>query len=75
MMVEKDIAQLDWMALEARVDELIRTIERLANENKALHAQQSDWMTERAALIERTELAKSRIEAIITRLKSMETRS
>lgn len=59
--------------LEARVDELIRAIELLNGENKALRTQRSGLMAERAALIEKTELARSRVESMITRLKAMES--
>jgi cell division protein ZapB len=59
--------------LEARVDELIRTIEQMSGENKALRTQRSGLMAERAALIEKTELARSRVESMITRLKAMES--
>lgn len=59
-------------ALEARLDELIRTCEELSDENRALRDQQSHLMAERAALIEKSELARSRVEAMIARLKAME---
>ena len=59
--------------LEARVDELIRAIERMSGENKTLRTQRSGLMTERAVLIEKTELARSRVESMITRLKAMES--
>ncbi|CAN5729560.1 MAG: TIGR02449 family protein [Gammaproteobacteria bacterium] len=59
--------------LETRVDELIRAIEQLSGENKALRTQRSGLMAERAALIEKTELARSRVESMITRLKAMES--
>jgi cell division protein ZapB len=44
----------------------------LARENRALRAQQQNWTTERAKLIEKNELAKSRVESMITRLKALE---
>lgn len=59
--------------LEAHVDELIRAIGQLSGENKALRTQRSGLMVERAALIEKTELARSRVESMITRLKAMES--
>ncbi len=66
--------KLDLAALEARIDELISTIQRLSNENAALRNQQEHLMAERAALIEKTENARSRVEAMIARLKAMEGR-
>ena len=66
---------LNLTKLEARVDELINAISNLSNENRALLNQQSNLMAERAALIEKSELARSRVESMIARLKAMEVNS
>lgn len=66
---------LDLAALETRVDELIRTLEQLKTENSALRVQQDNLINERAALIEKTEQARARIESMISRLRAMETRT
>ena len=58
--------------LELRVDELLRTLDRVREENRMLRKQQQDYSSERANLIEKNEVAKSRVEAMINRLKSME---
>ena len=63
---------MDLQALEAQVDELIQTCDQLTDENRALRDQQSSLVTERAGLIEKSELARSRVEAMIARLKAME---
>jgi cell division protein ZapB len=73
-MTQADNEKLELAALESRVDELIKTIESLATENKALRNQQSSLTAERASLIEKTEQARVRVEAMISRLKAMETR-
>ena len=62
----------DFAALESKVEDMIDLCETLGRENKALRAQQQNWTTERAKLIEKNELAKSRVESMITRLKSLE---
>ena len=75
-MTEKETqntTELDLQALEVRVEELIRACSYLKDENKSLRMRQDNLVAERAALIEKTELARSRVEAMITRLKSMET--
>lgn len=58
--------------LEQQLDELLVLTQVLSKENKALRAQQQTWSTERAKLIEKNELAKNRVEAMITRLKALE---
>jgi cell division protein ZapB len=58
--------------LEAKVTELIGLCTVLSRENRALRAQQQNWSAERAKLIEKNELAKSRVESMITRLKTLE---
>jgi cell division protein ZapB len=63
---------MDLSALESQVDELIQTCDLLTDENRALRDQQSTLVAERASLIEKSELARSRVEAIIARLKAME---
>ncbi len=62
----------EWKNLESKIDELIELCSVLTRENRALRAQQQNWTTERAKLIEKNELAKSRVESMITRLKALE---
>lgn len=71
---EQDLAaEVDLKRLEVQVDNLICKIEALQKENQGLRGKQKDLLTERMALIEKTDQAKSRVEAMITRLKSVET--
>ena len=63
---------LDTRALEEKIDQLVRICERLDDENRALRDQQNSLIAERAALVEKSELARSRVEAMITRLRGME---
>lgn len=62
----------DLKTLEYRVDELIQLCHQLKSENQALREQQGDLMSERANLMKKNEVARSRIEAMIMRLKNME---
>ena len=66
---------LDTRTLEEKIDHLIRICNRLADENRALRDQQTSLIAERAALVEKSELARSRVEAMITRLRAMEAGS
>ena len=66
------MASAEFSALESKIDELIDLCNTLGRENKALRAQQQSWTTERATPLEKNALAKSRVESMITRLKSLE---
>jgi len=66
------MTKLDIKKLEDRVDDLIKAVERLQQENKDLRDNQSSLETERSQLIEKTELARTRVEAMISRLKALE---
>jgi cell division protein ZapB len=59
--------------LEQQVDELLRTSRRLREENMLLKSQQSAWLTERAQLIEKTDVARTRIEKMVSRLKELDS--
>ena len=69
-----EIAERELKALESRVEDLVRACTQLTEENRSLRIRQDSLVAERATLIERTELAKNRVEAIISRLKSMEAK-
>lgn len=60
-------------AFEHKLTELIDMADRLKVENESLRAQQKNLVEERSKLIEKNELARTKVEAIITRLKSLET--
>jgi len=70
---EKTSVEVDLKALEIRVDELISACDFLKKENQTLKIKQENLVNERASLIEKTELARTRIESMISRLKSLET--
>lgn len=60
------------LRLEHRIELLLTQCARLREENRMLRASQESLNTERAGLLEKNELARSRIEAMISRLKAME---
>ncbi len=68
----QSITEQELRKLEGRLEELVSTIHRLKDENRSLRHQQESLVTERAGLIEKNELARSRVEAMINRLKAME---
>ncbi len=73
-MPQENAVPLDIEALERRIDELVQALARAATENQALRGQRANLVAERAQLMEKTELARSRVEFMIARLKAMEIR-
>jgi len=67
-----EYTETDLNHLEQRIDELIDTVSLLTNENTSLRQQKDKLNTERSHLIEKTEIARNRVEAMISRLKSLE---
>lgn len=61
------------LSLETKLDRLILLTSRLQQENSELKARENAWLQERVRLIEKNELARSRVEAMITHLKSLDT--
>jgi len=55
-----------------RVEQLLVLAQRLAEENRSLRQSQEQLMSERANLLAKNEQARSRVEAMINRLKSLE---
>ena len=66
--MEKD----DLQQLEQQIDDLLKVSRRTREENMLLKSQQSAWVTERAKLVDRTELARSRIDKMVERLKELD---
>jgi cell division protein ZapB len=59
--------------LEEQVGSLLELVERLSRDNSSLRTQQETLSTERAGLLEKHDQVRNRVDAIITRLKSLET--
>lgn len=59
--------------VENKLDELISLCNRLEKENATLKAKEESWKQERTRLLEKNEIARSRVEAMIARLKNLET--
>jgi cell division protein ZapB len=58
--------------LERRLGELLRAVDLLREENRALRQRQDALSVERSALMQKNEQVRTRVEAMIGRLKSME---
>jgi cell division protein ZapB len=61
--------------LETKVDALLALCDQLYRENAKLKSSQSKWQEERVKLREKNELARSRVDNMISRLKSLEQES
>ncbi len=61
--------------LERKVEQLILLCEELFRENQQLKSSQSKWQDERIKLREKNDLARSRVDNMISRLKSLEQES
>ncbi|WP_068825048.1 TIGR02449 family protein [Pseudomonas sp. BMS12] len=59
-------------ALSRKLELLVQRVEQLKSQNRALLASEKAWREERAHLIEKNEMARLKVEAMISRLKALE---
>ena len=59
--------------LEVRVGELLSLVQQLTEENRALRARQDNLSGERAALLQKNEQVRASVEAMIGRLRLLES--
>ena len=59
-------------ALEGKIDELIGLCAELNRENQQLKADNAGWQQEKQDLIDQNDLARSKVEALIDRMRSTE---
>lgn len=71
--VEYPSIEHELVRLEAQVEQLLELVARLSRENRSLRTQQDSLATERAGLLEKHDQVRNRVDAIVTRLKSLET--
>lgn len=64
--------QTDLQLLMDRLERLIDRVEQLKRQNGLLLAQEKSWREERAHLIEKNEIARRKVESMISRLKALE---
>lgn len=65
-------AVVQLQALAERLDRLVERNRRLAVENRGLRLAQEQHAIERAQLLAKHEMVRSRVEAIIVRLRALE---
>lgn len=69
------MAESQLKALEQKIDDLISLCSELNQENVSLKARADNWNAEKQALVSRSELAKTKVEAVLNRLKTMEQKA
>jgi len=63
----------EFAEISGRLDRLVELVHRLTEENRSLRHSQEQLNTERANLMAKNEQARSRVEAMIVRLRSLES--
>lgn len=58
--------------LEQKIDDLIQVCDSLEKKHAVLEADKDSWLDERKRLLEKNEMAKNKVEAMIMRLKSLD---
>jgi cell division protein ZapB len=66
------MAEAKFRALSGKIDLLIKHCEQLEHDNAALRDIQNNWNQERSQLLQKNDLARNKIEAMIGRLKALE---
>ncbi len=68
----RELLEQELKRLEGRVQELVGACVRLRSDNHSLRERLESLNTERAGLLAKNEQVRGRVEAMITRLKSLE---
>src|ERR1700733_15299817 len=71
-MTEAPTRLTDIQDISVRLDRLLELCHRLTEENRSLRVSQEQLSTERSNLLAKNEQARSRVEAMIARLRSLE---
>jgi cell division protein ZapB len=68
----KSQLDLELARLSRRIEELVATVDHLREENRALRQRHESLANERASLLSKNEQVRTRVEAMIGRLKTLE---
>ncbi len=69
---QKDPLDSEMERLSGRIDTMLRLCEELRVENQSLRSQRDQLTAERARLVEHLDIARTRVEAMVSRLKALE---
>jgi cell division protein ZapB len=67
------IVETELQRLEVRVGELLSLVQQLTEENRALRHRQDNLSSERATLLQKNEQVRASVEAMIGRLRLLES--
>lgn len=62
-------------SLEHQIDQLVYYCAQLEKENSALRSKEQGWIRERDKLVEKNEVARTKVEAMIERLRALEAQA
>ncbi|MEE8056830.1 MAG: TIGR02449 family protein [Pseudomonadales bacterium] len=62
-------------ALANKIDDLIQLCSQLDKENRSLKTAATHWLQERQQLVDKTETARTKVEMMITQLKTLEQKT
>lgn len=65
----------DFIALDQKINYLVALCQKLTTENRQLRQQQQSWVAEKAKLMEKNDVARTKVEAMIQHLRSLEHES
>lgn len=71
-MAERVAVESELKSLADKLERLLATNARLAEENRSLRSAHEELSRERSALLAKNEQARGRVEAMISRLKALE---
>ena len=65
----------DFIALDKKINYLVALCQKLTKENRQLRQEEQYWRAEKAKLMEKNDVARNKVEAMIQRLRSLEHES
>ena len=68
----RQMSDTSFNTLEDKVDELIQLCNNMKKENQMLRDDKHNWENERKVLVEKNQLARTRLEKVLQRLKTLE---
>lgn len=64
--------ETDFIALDQKIEYLVALCQKLQDDNRHLRHQKQAWAVERVKLMEKNDVARHKIEAMINRIRSLE---